>query len=279
MQVSPYPHPTLEVVVLIALLIVFPWFVMMHFMYLAYHDPLTHLLNRRGFFTCAPVVTSRRCWSVLAIDIDLFKLVNDQLGHDAGDAVLRQLTERVKLAVRQHLAPNGLVARTGGEELLVLLPVSVGMAVYIARCIRRLIARHDFGLDRKITVSIGVAAWRPGEDLTAVTSHADKALYQAKRNGRNRVCVWDAVDRGEPCGRARVRTSLRPAVRRRSRVARFLVDAPRTLRCLTAVRLVASPLAWLMGNLRSAARTRRPTRRVLRTLKRLRGAARAPAPR
>ncbi len=160
---------------------------------LALTDPMTGLLNRRGFFesvdrALAPTVQSPDDISVLVLDIDRFKTINDTHGHAVGDAVIKG----VAALCRQQGRDSDLVARFGGEEFVVFLPGCPGPAA-LARAdrLRRLIAETPISTDAgpvSVTVSIGVALFTVTEDaINKVIDRADKALYHAKRNGRNRV--------------------------------------------------------------------------------------------
>lgn len=150
-------------------------------------DALTQLCNRRSFdHKLLELLTAYRHGGerfVLAmIDIDQFKNINDTFGHQAGDAVLQQVAERLK----QRFANAHLIARYGGEEFALLLPGSdLEHAHEHCRMLcRALAAMQDCG---GVTASIGVAQWRPGEEPGAALSRADAALYRAKLGGRNRV--------------------------------------------------------------------------------------------
>ena len=129
--------------------------------------------------------------SVIAVDIDHFKQVNDKYGHEAGDRVLQQFAERIQENVR----PKDIVCRPGGEEFLVIMPETTGeLAGRAAERIRRSIAADRFALDGngndviEVTVSAGVAAYQGEQDTVAdILRRADAALYRAKTSGRNRV--------------------------------------------------------------------------------------------
>lgn len=159
---------------------------------LAIRDGLTGLYNYRYFWEMLnqQVVQSRRYgWplSLLFLDIDDFKKVNDTLGHPQGDLVLKVLADYLAGAVRQA----DLLCRYGGEEFVVLLPQTPGaQAGIMAERLREAIALTPFGLSHghiNISVSIGVAGLGPDMDGAALVNAADAALYQAKNTGKNRV--------------------------------------------------------------------------------------------
>jgi diguanylate cyclase (GGDEF)-like protein len=158
---------------------------------LAHADKLTGLYNRQYFDKVAPqelkkMKSSGRHLSVLFIDLDHFKLINDQHGHRVGDEVLRAVAWLIQKACRK----TDLIARYGGEEIVVVLPNTAGPdARKIAEEIRSIIEKQAKSiLDIPVTVSIGVGAFpENGADLPSILEVADKALYQAKRSGRNRV--------------------------------------------------------------------------------------------
>lgn len=156
---------------------------------LARHDPLTTLLNRRGFeerFEQAIAQAHRRetPLSVLAIDIDHFKQVNDLHGHHAGDRVLFQLAEQLRAWFRQ----TDCVARMGGEEFIVLLPdTELRAASALAEAFVDEVARTDFHPVGHVTVSCGASQVCDPHDGRAALRRADQALYRAKARGRNRT--------------------------------------------------------------------------------------------
>jgi diguanylate cyclase (GGDEF)-like protein len=158
----------------------------------ARHDPLTGLLNRRGFLAAAEVELARAVrtgapLSVLAVDVDHFKLLNDGFGHPAGDAALEALGHLLLGLARGH----DLVARTGGEEFALLLPgTDQPAALHVAQRLRD--AVQDLRAARPLTVSIGLDVLDPGQgerELDDLLLGADRALYRAKANGRDRVEV------------------------------------------------------------------------------------------
>ena len=161
---------------------------------LAHTDPLTALGNRRRFNEALDseflrAVRYKTTFSLLMLDIDHFKSVNDRFGHDFGDKVLQRVAKRIESAVRQ----SGIVCRFGGEELAVILPdLSMPEAQTIGETIRLGIEQlqiEEFG----VTVSVGVAEFRADMvDGVEVLEAADAALYRAKEGGRNRVERADA---------------------------------------------------------------------------------------
>ena len=126
--------------------------------------------------------------SIAIVDIDHFKSINDTFGHPAGDAVLQETTRRVRAVLRE---PD-LVGRFGGEELICLLPATPKVqAEAIAERIRQMVAATPIQVGRTMlyqTLSLGLATSpEDGADLAQLTAEADRALYAAKRAGRNRV--------------------------------------------------------------------------------------------
>lgn len=127
-------------------------------------------------------------WSVLLVDIDHFKSVNDTHGHQAGDEVLRAVT----LTLRQELREADMLGRWGGEEFLALLPATgLEGGLVAAERLRRAVSLRTFPYAGSVTVSIGVASARPGDHLERTVARADAGMYRAKRAGRNRVAFSD----------------------------------------------------------------------------------------
>lgn len=165
---------------------------------LATHDGLTGLYNHRAFYTLLEDEVARaqrfnRPASLLLLDIDHFKRVNDTHGHQAGDAVLRGLTE---LLGREARAIDH-VCRYGGEEITVILPeTDLEAATHIAERLRAAVEAYQFDVDAgvplRITASIGVASFpRHADNPQALVAAADSALYAAKQRGRNRIVCYE----------------------------------------------------------------------------------------
>ena len=164
-------------------------------------DGLTGLCNRKAFD-----VRLRRAMSaakadgvpvsILMIDVDHFKRVNDTHGHHVGDLVLRLIGRLLS----ENVKGRDTAARYGGEEFAIILAGATGQAAAIvAEQIREALASKSLGTKAlgegraSVTVSVGVAEFRPGDLATSLITRADDALYRAKRDGRNRVCIEDAT--------------------------------------------------------------------------------------
>jgi diguanylate cyclase (GGDEF)-like protein len=160
----------------------------------AFKDPVTGINNRAAMDTAIrrEVELSRRhntSLSLIMLDIDKFKAVNDTYGHLAGDALLKGLAQCLQECIRG----TDLVFRYGGEEFaIVLSSTDLPGAQLLAERIRRAVEQREFPLDKraiKITVSVGVACLSPSDDMPILIGRADRALYQAKAEGRNRVII------------------------------------------------------------------------------------------
>jgi two-component system, cell cycle response regulator len=166
---------------------------------MAITDALTGLYNRRYMETHVGTLVDQavargKPLSVLILDIDYFKSINDTYGHDAGDDVLQDFAIRIRKSIRGI----DLACRYGGEEFVVVMPeTDMAVATMVAERLRRRIASEPFPIQKgtrmiEVTISIGIAALGSGDDAAAVIKRADQALYRAKRDGRNRV-VPDAA--------------------------------------------------------------------------------------
>jgi len=160
---------------------------------LATTDDLTGLYNRRHFLTLAEDEWRRseckhRSPALLILDIDVFKSINDRFGHDVGDAVICHVAN----VCREEIRGSDILARIGGEEFVMLLPDTTGeQAVMLAEQVRQRLEASAFvvdGADVRVTASIGVSEGSAqSECIGDLMKRADQALYQAKREGRNRV--------------------------------------------------------------------------------------------
>jgi diguanylate cyclase (GGDEF)-like protein len=160
-------------------------------------DPLTGLLNRRSFLDLSGKEATRAHrhgspFSVLMLDIDHFKKINDSHGHPVGDQAIKALAAVCGKALR----PHDILARYGGEEFVLTLPqTSADGARIVAERIREAVEAVTVPSDNgevRFTVSIGVATYGTGEPFDHVVERADQALYVSKQSGRNRVTVAGA---------------------------------------------------------------------------------------
>lgn len=171
---------------------------------LAMIDWMTRLLNRRGFFHALrtePTLQTPReqALSLIALDVDNFKQINDRYGHAAGDRVLQALADQIRL-----LSADGVIAaRMGGEEFLLILPhTDQAEACRLAERLRRrcvdLTVKGDLGQSLGFSVSIGVCQLAPTQTVESGLSLVDQALYEAKHLGRNRVAVVESLSAETP---------------------------------------------------------------------------------
>lgn len=162
---------------------------------LSNRDPLTGIANRRAFesrlaLAVADAARRREPLALALCDVDDFKAYNDRYGHPAGDACLREVAA---IAAGTCARATDLAARFGGEEFVLLLPATpqAGALEVLERLQARLAVRalrHEASrCAPAVTLSIGVATWRPGDDAEMLVARADRALYRAKALGRNRV--------------------------------------------------------------------------------------------
>ena len=163
---------------------------------MALTDSLTGLSNRTHMNRILRQEYSRferhhQCFGIIMLDIDHFKNVNDKLGHDTGDKVLKKLAAIIASAIRT----SDYVARWGGEEFLICCTTIEEVDLLpIAETIRQLVANSDFESAGQITASLGCAAILKGESIKELIKRADVALYEAKNNGRNQSIVAEFTD-------------------------------------------------------------------------------------
>lgn len=163
---------------------------------LSQQDPLTKAYNRTKFFEEVERELDRvnrygESLSILMIDVDYFKEVNDKYGHLVGDMVLVELTQTIQKNIRK----TDVFARYGGEEFALLMPVTnLEGAKEKADIIRQAICQHNFKECGQITCSFGVATYKKGDNVDSFVQKADIALYNAKESGRNQVQVFSEGD-------------------------------------------------------------------------------------
>ncbi len=156
---------------------------------LAFRDALTGVMNYRAFREMVQAECDRCCrynttFSLIMLDIDWFKRINDRFGHQMGDSVLRDVAVRLLQCVRK----SDLVFRYGGEEFAILMPhTDLEKALNLAERIRRAVERMRFGGDTGITVSLGVSQYEDGLAPHDLVKRSDRGLYLAKEKGRNRT--------------------------------------------------------------------------------------------
>ena len=183
-------------------------------------DPLTGLLNRRGFYQTVENLLLRgeradSAWVLLYLDLDGFKRVNDSLGHDAGDRVLRWVSEQLKACLR----PFDILARMGGDEFTALLDLE--FPEQAAKIAEKLIERVSVcqqidGLDIVLGASIGIATFPDcGANLDGLLRASDIAMYEAKRAGRQQYRFYDHEMNGRARSRLMLEESVRPAIENR----------------------------------------------------------------
>ncbi|AZD32320.1 putative bifunctional diguanylate cyclase/phosphodiesterase [Pseudomonas chlororaphis] len=188
--------------------------------YQAVTDPLTGLLNRRGFYQTVESVLLRsersdKSLVLLYLDLDGFKRVNDSLGHDAGDRVLRWVSEQMKACLRSF----DILARMGGDEFTALLELE--FPEQAAKISEKLIERISIcqqidGLDVALGASIGIAIYPDcGSNLDGLMRAADIAMYESKRAGRQQYRYYDHEMNGRARSRLMLEESVRSAVERK----------------------------------------------------------------
>jgi diguanylate cyclase (GGDEF)-like protein len=171
---------------------------------LADHDALTNVLNRRAWSERASTLLTSgppRPIALLFLDLDHFKLLNDRQGHNAGDRALIAVAQ----ALTTELRPSDLLGRYGGEEFVALLDGTTPQQVMpVATRLCRRVHRLEIPVGDEsilLSISIGVAVYRDGDDVESLVERADQAMYEAKLSGRNRVCLHtDTVPPNTPSG-------------------------------------------------------------------------------
>jgi diguanylate cyclase (GGDEF)-like protein/PAS domain S-box-containing protein len=188
--------------------------------YLAYHDSLTALPNRESFnLILSPGIARARRdgtnLAVLFIDLDRFKTINDTLGHQAGDILLREIGNRLKHCVRQA----DIVARLGGDEFVVLLQ-DVGASEHVAKVANKILVEigstlEILGQEIRVTASIGISMYpQDGQDEQTLMKNADIAMYHAKQEGKNNFQFHSEHMNTHTLARLALESSLRHALER-----------------------------------------------------------------
>jgi diguanylate cyclase (GGDEF)-like protein len=195
--------------------------------HLAFHDSLTSLPNRSFFSQLLShgIAEARRYDRLLALlflDLDRFKIINDTLGHDAGDELLKEVARRLTEALRE----TDTVARLGGDEFVVLLPEmnDEKQLSAVAKKILSTVGKpfHLAGQDLRITVSIGISVFPlDGEDEQTLVKNADIAMYHAKEGGKNNYCFYSEELSADSLERLALESSLRLAVDRNEFVLHY----------------------------------------------------------
>lgn len=153
-------------------------------------DPLTQVHNRLRMDEALESETLRYTryktkWSCIILDVDLFKSINDQYGHNTGDAVLQKLANTLKDTIRL----NDILGRWGGEEFLIICPeTNLKGALKLAEILRQTVEETPFEHVETLTCSFGVTEFQEGDTRAKLISKADQAMYDAKNKGRNQVC-------------------------------------------------------------------------------------------
>ena len=156
----------------------------------AYHDTLTNIYNRTSFEyhldqELKRISRTGETFSLIMFDIDHFKHVNDNYGHDVGDSVLIELTHLVSSRIRE----TDIFARWGGEEFMIISSTNIGMSGVFAEKLRETIQNHEFKHVSSVRCSFGITEHTLHDSKESIVKRCDNALYDAKQTGRNRVSV------------------------------------------------------------------------------------------
>ncbi|MEW6505588.1 MAG: GGDEF domain-containing protein [Chloroflexota bacterium] len=158
---------------------------------IAHTDSLTLLPNRRGMTSLLEEhLANRRRFAVILADVDFFKRINDTFGHETGDKILREVGE----CLHYQLRASDVIGRWGGEEFLILaLEEDQKRVLHLANRLRETVESYEFSDNLPVTMSFGVTLSRERDTVKSLLQRADKAMYRAKNNGRNRV-EWEIPD-------------------------------------------------------------------------------------
>lgn len=162
----------------------------------AWHDALTGLYNRRKLDQAFGEMVQQRQsdpFSLILMDLDHFKAINDRYGHDQGDNVLRQIAQ----ILQQQCDNDSVYGRWGGEEFLILYPGGKADATRFAQQLRHAISRHHYGFDQAVTASFGISTSDELDSEQGLLIQADQALYRAKQQGRD--CIESAPCESQLC--------------------------------------------------------------------------------
>lgn len=166
-----------------------------------FYDLLTGLPNRKFFSKELEIALNRaerygETFSLAIFDIDDFKYINDNYGHDSGDIVLREVGN----IIRKNIRKSDIAARYGGEEFIVLFPnTSIEDAYKVSERIRKSIESRDFNINdtkAKVSISGGITSYLKDSDIESLIKEADEALYEAKRSGKNKIVINEKEQKG-----------------------------------------------------------------------------------
>ncbi|HEX5710010.1 MAG TPA: sensor domain-containing diguanylate cyclase [Sulfuricurvum sp.] len=163
----------------------------------AYKDTLTGINNRENFEEIFSIeITNARqnnlALSLIILDVDNFKLINDTYGHQAGDIILIDLVN----LIANNIKNGDIFARWGGEEFVILTPsTDISGAATLAENLRKIVQSHAFSyVEKDITLSFGIAQFSIEDTKSTLFQKADEALYEAKKNGRNRIEIYNSIN-------------------------------------------------------------------------------------